>query len=114
MEEKFPNLTIYYDGTCRTCNGIMEKLEHSSEREKFVSKDIHTSELPPSITFSAAMRDVHVVDAFGNVYVGANAAAKIISEYPRWRWLSKVLRLPGIRTVAALAYRAVADSRHLF
>jgi predicted DCC family thiol-disulfide oxidoreductase YuxK len=107
-------IIVYYDGTCRLCSGIVEKLEQSSQSEKFESVDAAHDELPTSISKKAAMRDVHVVDERGRVYAGADAVLHIIDEYPRWRWVSSIVKLPGMRQLAALGYRVVADNRHRF
>ena len=107
-------ITIYYDSTCRMCSGIVDKLGHSSQKTRFDPLDIHRVQLPKGIASANAERDVHAIDGNGNVYSGMDAVTRIIEEYPRWRWSSKILRLPGIRQIAALAYRIIADNRHKF
>jgi len=105
-------ITIYYDGTCRFCSGIVEKLEHSSQSENFTPKDIHASGLPAGIDPKVAERDVHVVDTAGKTHTGADAVIRILAEYPSWRWFATLVGLPAIKQIATLTYRVIADNRH--
>ena len=104
---------IYYDGTCKMCSGIVQKLEHSSQGSLFSPTKI-AEHLPEGVTTSEARRDVHAVDKNGTVYRGADAVLYIISQYPQWRWVAFMGRLPLIRQVVRILYRIIADNRQRF
>jgi predicted DCC family thiol-disulfide oxidoreductase YuxK len=111
MEADQKRISIYYDGTCRLCSGIIEKIEHSSRREIFEALDT-SDHLPEGITHDAALHEVYAVDGIGKMHSGSAAVLFILSQYPRWRWLAAVGSLPLIKQIAALFYRVVADNRH--
>lgn len=58
------------------------------------------------------MRDVHVVDESGNVRKGADAVLFIFERYPRWRFLARVGRLPGVYMLVRGLYRVVEKTRY--
>jgi predicted DCC family thiol-disulfide oxidoreductase YuxK len=109
-QKKIP---IYYDGTCGLCNGIIGKLEQSSQGENFEPIPI-VEKSPPGVTAAEAWHDVHAIDSNGKMYRGGDAVLFILFQYPRWRWLAAIGKLPGIRQLVSLGYRIVADNRHRF
>ena len=104
--------TIYYDGSCRMCNAIIRKIDDSSQKEKFNAKDITKDPLPPNISKSAAEKEIHVVDADGKIYKNAEAILKILDEYPKWKFIVKIGRLPIIKQLLQIGYRLIAANRH--
>ena len=107
MEKK---ITVYYDGMCRGCSVAADAL--SAEPGKMYFVDANKTELPAGITFQDAMHDVYAVDVSGRRYKGAEAVLKILEQYPKWRWLSKLGQLPGMRNIAAMFYRTIAHNRY--
>lgn len=103
-------LCIYYDGTCRMCTALAKKVSLGSDGT-FTCIDANVV-LPPGVSQGEAMRDLHVVGKDGRMYKGAEGVLRILEEDPRWRWLARVGSMPGIKQVATLAYRLVADNRH--
>ena len=103
-------IKIYYDGTCRICAGTMRKIEASSRHGRFAPIDVY-HELPNHLDRNAALHDMHVIEG-GKTYRGAGAVMRILEEYPRWRWLAWLGRLPVLRNLAAGMYRLIADHRH--
>lgn len=51
---------------------------------------------------------LHVVDATGQLNVGAAALATLWSNTPKQRWLGYLARWPVVRTVADVFYNAFA------
>jgi predicted DCC family thiol-disulfide oxidoreductase YuxK len=105
-----PRIRIYYDGVCRLCSGLIDRIEHSREADSFEPIAIQ-KEVPAGMPYAEADRDMHAVDAEGRVYKGADAVRYIMSRYPRWRWLASLASLPGLKQLANLLYRLIADNR---
>ena len=106
-------ITVYYDGLCNLCSGVMDTVAASSISSTVGHKDISKDELPIGITKEQAMHDVHVIDAEGRMYKGADAVMMIFEQYPHLRWLAAVGRLPGIHLIARGIYRIVEKTRYL-
>jgi len=104
--------TIYYDGSCRMCASIIKKVDDSSQKEKFDSKDLTKDPLPQNISRSAAEREIHVIDANGKIYKNAEAILKILEEYPKWKFLVKLGRLPIIKQLLPIGYKLISANRH--
>jgi Uncharacterized protein conserved in bacteria len=60
----------------------------------------------------ALRAQMHVVQADGAVYAGAEAVMRIMRELPGWRLLSPLYRVPGMKRAADAAYRYVAGRRY--
>jgi predicted DCC family thiol-disulfide oxidoreductase YuxK len=101
---------IYYDGTCRLCSGLIERIECSSHASDFEPIPIQR-QLPVNTSFAEADRDMHTVDTDGRILKGADAVLYILSHYKRWCWLARLGGLPGFRQFVRLLYRIVADNR---
>lgn len=104
--------TIYYDGDCPMCIAIVDKVDDSSKKETFAPKDITKKSLPKNITQEQAKKELHVVDANGKVYKNIDAVLKIVEEYPQWKFLATIGRLPIIKQILAIGYKIVAANRH--
>lgn len=104
--------TIYYDGSCPMCVSIIKKVDGSTQKEKFNPKDITKDKLPQNITKTAAEKEIHVVDENGKIYKNAEAILKILEEYPKWKLLVKIGRLPIIKQLLPVGYKLVASHRH--
>ena len=112
QDKKDRRKTIYYDGSCRMCNSIIKKVNVSSQKEKFNPKDITKDPLPQNITKTAAMKEIHVVDEKGKIYKNAEGILEILEEYPKWRFLVKLGRLPIIKQLLPIGYKVIASHRH--
>lgn len=106
-----PRTTVYYNSACPVCDaGIRSEREHLAACP-IDWVDVH---LQPGAAeeLGAGLEDVrrrlHVVDAHGRTLVGIEAIAEMWSQAPGRRWLARVLRLPGVRSVAAFLYDAFA------
>ena len=104
--------TIYYDGSCQMCKSIIRKVDNSSQKEKFDPKDLTKDTLPQNISRSAAEKEIHVVDENGKIYKNAEAILKILEEYPKWKLIVAIGRLPIIKQLLPIGYRNIAANRH--
>lgn len=104
--------TIYFDGSCSMCRSIIRKVDSSSQKEKFDPKDLTKDPLPQNITRTAAEKEIHVVDENGKIYRNAEGILEILEEYPKWKFLVKIGRLPIIKQLLRVGYRIIASHRH--
>jgi predicted DCC family thiol-disulfide oxidoreductase YuxK len=111
MEKK---IHLYYDGECHMCQVTMDSLQKSSQGTSFAPIDVTKGDVPPGVDMAGALHSMHAIDEGGRVYVGGDAILRILEEYPRWRWLAKVGKVPGIRHIVAFVYRIVATHRRRF
>ena len=105
-------LCVYYDGTCRMCSSVMDKLNTSSRADAFQGVDATKEALPPGVSYDAAMKHIHVVDESGRRYVGAKAFLRILEEYPRWKWCARIGRLPVVKQILDIGYWLIARNRY--
>ena len=103
---------IYYDGSCPMCTVIMGKVDGSSEKDKFSSKDITKESLPQNLTKEQVEKEIHLIDSEGKIYKNAEAILKILEEYPQWKFLAKIGRLPIIKQLLPIVYKFIAVNRH--
>jgi predicted DCC family thiol-disulfide oxidoreductase YuxK len=104
--------TIYYDGSCSMCTVIISKVYDSSQKEKFDLRDITKKPLPQNFTKEQVEKEIHVIDSEGKIYKNAEAILKILEEYPRWKFLARIGRLPIIKQLLAIGYRFIAVNRY--
>ncbi len=103
-------LTCYYDGRCPMCSAIIDGVRKSDAAGGFDMRDMHRSGRLP-FERAAIEKEIHVTDADGNVYRGAEAVLKIAEEFPRYRMLTRLARLPPARAAAPAVYAFVAANR---
>lgn len=94
------------------CTAIIKKIDNSSQKEKFNPKDIKKDLLPQNIIKSQAEKEIHVVDEKGRIYKNAEAILKILEEYPKWKFIVKIGRLPIIKQLLPIGYKLIAANRH--
>lgn len=107
-----PKKAIYYDGSCPMCSNLMLRINASDQKGKFAPKDIKRESLPVAFSREQAEKEIHVVDSDGKVHKNAEAMLLIIEEYPRWRFLAKIGRLPIIRQLLPIGYAVISTNRH--
>ena len=77
----------------------------------FVDASDPDADLGPDLTQAAALARFHVRDASGQLISGAAGFARIWLTLPRWRWAGRIARLPLIRTLLEILYRAFLPIR---
>ncbi|MEM8627267.1 MAG: DUF393 domain-containing protein [Pseudomonadota bacterium] len=105
-DNETPAVTVYYDGACPLCRreiGVYQRAE-TGDRVAFV--DVSGDGSPPDgLSRDAALARFHVKTADGTLHSGATAFTKLWGEVPGWRWLGRLVALPGIRHLAEASYR---------
>lgn len=102
---------ILYNAECPVCNfEISHYAEYSRTKAlPLVFEDLNTADLAPwGLTRDQAAQRLYVLKD-GVLYDGIPAFLVLWADMPRYRWLGKIVRLPGIKQVVTLAYdRALA------
>lgn len=98
-------IDVLYNGSCPVCSREIALYQrHAAEAEAPVDwTDITSDALPEGLDTEAAAQRLHVV-AGGQLIAGVPAFIVMWSTIPRWRWLARVVALPGVRQIATLIY----------
>ena len=102
-------LWVFYDGGCPACRLEMAHYAHLSALAPVRFVDASVDALPALDAEQVPDRALllarlHVRTASGQWRSGADAFATLWQHFPRWRWLGRVVALPGVKSVAELAY----------
>jgi predicted DCC family thiol-disulfide oxidoreductase YuxK len=102
------DLTVFYDGDCPLCRSEIGLYRNCAGAERVAFVDVaaaNAGDVAAGLDKSAALARFHVQTADGQVHSGAAGFAQLWSTLPGWRWLGRLTMLPGVRTVAEVAYR---------
>jgi len=110
--ESQPKITVYYDGVCNLCSGLMDTIGTSSKGDAVARVDITKGALPAGVTQQEALHDMHVLDSDGRMYKGADAVLKIMEQYSHLAFLVRLGRMPVLHTIAEGMYRVVEKTRY--
>ena len=115
-ERKQENLvTVYYDGKCGLCSREINHYKKIAPNGIFDWQDV--TEVSPKrlksegLTLSEGLRLLHAKDKNGEVRIGVDAFILIWSQLNRWRFLAKIVSLPGIHHIAGASYNFFANWR---
>jgi predicted DCC family thiol-disulfide oxidoreductase YuxK len=108
-------LTAFYDAECPVCRLTVRALRilDWQRRIDFMPLQRFASSGPDHPTRSQLLRALHVRDERGRWSRAGDAMLRIASELPVLVPLSIIGRLPGMRGPVEVAYRLVADNRHV-
>jgi len=106
-----PLLTVYYDGSCSLCRTRVAIYKIAARREAvpIVWRDV--AEEPEAlaefgIDGERARLRLHVVDADGGLFAGADAFALLWSALPGYRRLGCLAAAPGFNALAHAVYES--------
>ncbi len=105
---------VFYDGNCSLCRREIthyRRIDRSGELCWVDITDDHGLLDEHRLSFEAAMRELHVLDKSGVWHRGIDGFTVIWRHLPRYRWLSRLIQLPGIHPAARVAYRRFAEWR---
>ena len=109
------DLTVLFDGSCALCRASAERVHRLDTRGRIELLDLHDPSATlrfPQINREAAMKWMQAVDPQGCISSGADAWARIGALLPGWNLFAWILRLPGIRWLAAKIYAWIARNRY--
>jgi predicted DCC family thiol-disulfide oxidoreductase YuxK len=101
-------LTVFYDGACPLCRSEIGVYRNCNGAERVAFVDVATADagnVALGLDKTAALARFHVQTADGQLHSGAAGFAQLWLTLPGWRWLGRITMLPGIRTIAEVAYR---------
>jgi predicted DCC family thiol-disulfide oxidoreductase YuxK len=107
---------VYFNSACPVCRaGVAaqrERMNATGTGCEIEWRDI-TQEpealIQRGITVDDVRRKLYVEDEQGDLCVGAEAFAALWRETPGWRWLGRLLSVPGMSGLARWAYDRFAD-----
>lgn len=98
---------VYFDGGCPLCRAEVAAYQRTEGGDALRWVDANgcsPDELGTDLARPAALARMHVRQADGTLLQGAAAFAEIWAALPRWRWLSRLGRLPGALPLLDLGY----------
>ncbi len=108
--------TVYFDGSCPICSREVAAYRRMAGAERLRWVDAARCEagaMGTDLDRETALARMHVRRADGTLATGAAAFAELWSAIPRLAWLGRFARLPGVRSVAELAYAGFLRVRPL-
>ena len=108
---------VYYDGACPLCRAEIASYQRTEGGDNLRWVDASSGSvaaLGPDLDRATALARLHVRRADGTLLRGAAAFAEIWSSLPRWRWLARIARFPGMTPCLDVAYGAFLRVRPLW
>ena len=109
-----PTLTAFFDGDCPLCKREIAYYRGCDGADRIRWVDINRDRdalAAHDLSYHDAMARFHVRDQSGHWYTGAQAFTEIWARLPRWQWLARLFRIPGVAWIASPAYAAFARWR---
>jgi predicted DCC family thiol-disulfide oxidoreductase YuxK len=111
-------LVILFDGGCPICRRTVRTLRRLDWLGRLQFADatdpVIRERVAPGLTEAAAMQQMNLVDAEGRQYGGYDAQVRIAREVPLLWAFHLVGRLPGVRQLGMVIYRAIAANRQRY
>ena len=104
---------VLYNGDCPVCSVEIDHYAKYSQARALplAYDDLSTCDLARwGVSREEAAKRLHVMQG-GEIYAGIPAFLVLWREMPRYRWLARLVGLPGVRQVASVVYdRALAPA----
>lgn len=107
-------LKVYFDGRCGLCAREIKHYQKIAPAGHFQWLDIVEAQAELrqlGLNEAQALKQLYSIDTAGTLYSGVDTFIQIWSRLPRWQWLAKFMSLPGIYSIAKLAYQGFANWR---
>ena len=107
-------IQVYYDGDCPACSREMDRCRRLAGPEAMDFVDINrdmSALAADGVSYEAALARLYVRDPRGRLHMGIGAYAVLFAELPRYRWLARLVRLPGVEPLLDRIYVAAARLR---
>ncbi len=108
---------VYYDGGCPLCRAEIAAYQRTEGADALRWVDAHgcaPHELGADLARPDALARMHVRRTDGTLAQGAAAFAEIWAALPRWRWLARLARLPGMLPLLDVGYALFLRLRPLW
>ena len=108
MTDQTGGITVFYDGSCPLCTAEIGIYRHCAGAETVAFIDVSVHEPGTIVTGldkATALKRFHVRDADGTLVSGAEGFGHLWLVLPAWRWLGRIVLLPGVLQVSEAVYR---------
>ncbi len=108
-ETQSPLLTVFYDAACPLCRAEIVIYQNCQGVDRVAFVDVASAaagNIAPGLDRTAALARFHVKHADGRLISGAAGFAALWSVLPGWRWLGRLMRVPGMLIIAENTYRS--------
>jgi len=105
------DIHILYNGACPVCRA---EIHHYRDRAEATGAPLRFDDLNETdlgdwrLSEDQATRRMHAKLPDGRIISGVEAFALIWERLPRYRWLSRLVRLPVVHALAGFAYNRIA------
>jgi predicted DCC family thiol-disulfide oxidoreductase YuxK len=111
-----PNADIViYDGNCRICTAQVRKLPWWDCQGRLAYLSLHDPEVArrwPDLSHDRLMREMVIIDQYGNRHWGPEAIRHLTRRLRRLVWAAPFLYFPGAMHLLRPAYRWIARNRY--
>lgn len=100
--------TVFYDGSCPLCTAEIGIYRQCAGAENVAFTDVSAHEVDTIVTGldkATALKRFHVRDADGTLVSGAEGFGRLWLLLPGWRWLGRIVLLPGVLQATEVVYR---------
>lgn len=107
--------TVYFDGSCPLCTREISyyQAQVGAQAISFVDVSLPDAELGPGLERAQSLARLHVRDSAGQLVSGAAAFVSVWRSLPRFSWLARIARLPGVLLLLEGGYRGFLVIRPL-
>ena len=107
-----PPVTVLYNGGCPVCAAEMARYRRlgGAAPADLAFHDVARDPAPLAplgLTVDGAKRRLHVLDANGRLIEGMDGFILMWRQMPRYRWLARLVALPGVRWGAIAFYNGL-------
>jgi predicted DCC family thiol-disulfide oxidoreductase YuxK len=114
LTDQTTGLTVFYDGACPLCTAEIGLYRGCAGAERIAFVDVSVANagpVAPGLDKVAALRRFHVRLAGGALASGAEGFGHLWLALPGWRWIGRIVLLPGMLQATELAYRGFLTVR---
>lgn len=108
LTEQPAEVTVFYDGSCPLCSAEMRLYRNCDGAERLAFVDVSAASdgaIVPGLDKAAALKRFHVQVGDGSLASGAEGFGRLWLALPAWRWLGRLVLLPGILQATEVIYR---------
>ena len=108
-------LLLLYDGKCALCLKSVETLRRLKPKDDWDAIPFQAADLDsllPGVSAADLQAQLHVIEADGRVYRGAEAIIRIMRTVPWMKPIAWLYAVPGCKPLADAAYRWIARHRY--
>jgi predicted DCC family thiol-disulfide oxidoreductase YuxK len=106
---------IFFDGNCIVCDTEVAHYKRIAPN-LFEMFDISSPSFDAKqfgLTVEAVNKNMHVLTPEGEIKIGVDAFAHIWSRIDKYKFASKLIQMPVVKSLAKVGYRVFAEIRFL-